>query len=86
MLLNEIKSELDLPEKDDPWEDIGYRVPPKEEPILRPQVKKTRINLNVPFAQRESAKRAGARWDPGLRKWYMIVSNEDLKKIPNAWR
>lgn len=82
-------------EKDDPWADIGYTrkttptnvsaPPPPTDEIKKP-VKKTRINLNVPYSQRESAKRMGAKWDAGLRKWYMYVSNEDLKKIPNAWR
>jgi len=79
MLLNEIK--------DDPWEDIGYTKPViADSPINKPIPEKSRINLNVPYNQREAAKRAGARWDPGIRKWYMIVAVSDIKNIPNAWR
>ena len=27
--------------------------------------------LNVPFAEKEEAKRLGARWDPDMRKWFV---------------
>lgn len=27
--------------------------------------------LNVPFAEKDFAKKLGARWDPVLKKWYM---------------
>ena len=27
--------------------------------------------LNVPFAEKDLAKKLGARWDPVLKKWYM---------------
>lgn len=72
-------------DKDDPWEDIGYTKKPVAKTPSLPQ-KRTRINLNVPYSQRESAKKMGARFDAGIRKWYMMVTNEELKKIPNAWR
>jgi hypothetical protein len=81
--------EEELFQKDDPWEDLGYT---KKPTTIKKQAKpvsnerRTRIDLNVPYAQRETAKRAGARWDAGLRKWYMYVTNDDLKNIPNAWR
>ncbi|WP_235483569.1 DUF5710 domain-containing protein [Streptomyces roseoverticillatus] len=29
-----------------------------------------RIWLDVPYAQKDEAKRAGARWDPGAKRWY----------------
>ncbi|RWZ87206.1 MAG: hypothetical protein EO766_11790 [Hydrotalea sp. AMD] len=88
--INEVESE-----KDDPWTDIGYTrkttptnvsAPPPPPDENKKPVRKIRINLNVPYSQRESAKKMGARWDAGIRRWYMFVSNEDLKKIPNAWR
>lgn len=72
-------------DKDDPWESLGYSKKSSQKPTKSPE-KRTRINLNVPFAHRESAKKAGARWDSGIRKWYMMVTNEELKKIPSAWR
>jgi hypothetical protein len=27
--------------------------------------------LKVPYAEKEEAKRLGARWDPGQKKWYI---------------
>lgn len=30
-----------------------------------------RTNLRVPFAEKDEAKRLGARWDPGRRLWYV---------------
>lgn len=79
MLLHEIVDE----EKEDPWEAIGYT---KKQPKVVSTEKRTRINLNVPYNQRDSAKKAGARWDAGIRTWYMMVNNEELKSIPNSWR
>jgi hypothetical protein len=31
-----------------------------------------RINLKVPFAQKDAAKELGARWDAALKVWYVI--------------
>lgn len=39
-----------------------------------------RINLEVPFAQKEQVKRLGARWDPQQRVWF-ISSKFDLDKF-----
>lgn len=74
--------------RDDPWTDIGYTKGPfkPKSNIAQQTEKRTRINLNVPYSQRESARKAGAKWDPGIRKWYMLVTNQELEKIPNAWR
>jgi hypothetical protein len=36
-----------------------------------------RINLKVPFSEKDSAKAAGARWD-GQRKVWFVVGHEDL--------
>ena len=30
-----------------------------------------RVNLNVPFSEKDEAKRLGARWDPAARTWYV---------------
>ena len=35
----------------------------------------SRIYLNVPFAQKEEVKSLGARWDPGIKKWYIDTDN-----------
>lgn len=29
--------------------------------------------LNVPFREKEEAKKMGARWDPERKKWYVMV-------------
>ena len=36
-----------------------------------------RIDLNVPFAEKDKAKKAGARWD-GVKKCWYVVDVEDL--------
>jgi hypothetical protein len=34
-----------------------------------------RVDLKVPYKQKEEAKRLGARWDPARQTWY--VENKD---------
>lgn len=44
-----------------------------------------RVNLNVPFKEKDSARRLGAQWDAGRRTWYVEnVENLEafLKWIP----
>lgn len=36
-----------------------------------------RLNLKVPFAEKDEAKKLGARWDPGRKVWY-VEGKEDL--------
>lgn len=36
-----------------------------------------RTNLQVPFDEKDEAKRLGARWDPAKRVWY-VQNREDL--------
>ena len=36
-----------------------------------------RIYLTVPFAEKDRAKKAGAKWSPGYKKWYI----ENLENI-----
>lgn len=31
-----------------------------------------RVNLNVPYAEKDQAKRLGARWDAARRVWYVV--------------
>jgi predicted nucleotidyltransferase len=69
-----------------PWEELGYGKKRTVSQPVGPAPKKSRINLNVPFAHKDAAKRAGARWDAGIRKWYMLVTPDELKKIPHVWR
>lgn len=44
----------------------------------------SRVYLAVPFAEKEDAKRHGARWNPVRRQWW--VNQEDLAKHPGIRR
>ena len=37
-----------------------------------------RVELNVPYNDKDKAKALGAKWDMSTRKWY-VFSPEDLK-------
>jgi hypothetical protein len=37
-----------------------------------------RINLNVPYGDKEKAKSLGAKWDVSTKRWY-VLNPEDLK-------
>jgi hypothetical protein len=39
-----------------------------------------RTNLNVPFEQKDEAKRAGARWDAARKVWY-VENLENLEPL-----
>lgn len=51
-----------------------------------------RIDLQVPYSEKEEAKRVGAKWDIAKKKWY-VENPEDLMlykkwlkdKIPDNW-
>jgi len=36
--------------------------------------------LDVPFAEKDEAKAAGARWDSSMKRWYTLTPNPDLAK------
>lgn len=42
-----------------------------------------RVNLNVPFDQKDEARRAGARWDMARKTWY--VENVERLEPFMAW-
>jgi len=47
-----------------------------------------RINLNVPYAEKDEAKKLGARWDAANKTWYISKKlNLQLfeKWLPNKW-
>ena len=37
------------------------------------------ILLNVPFSEKDEAKKLGAWWNPELKKWYIKDRNEYIK-------
>lgn len=43
-------------------------------------VKNMRVDLQVPFDERESAKFLGAMWDVARKTWY-VIDPDDLKKF-----
>jgi exodeoxyribonuclease VII large subunit len=42
-----------------------------------------RFHLNVPYSEKDIAKSLGARWDPGVKKWY-VTAGVDLSLF-GAW-
>jgi hypothetical protein len=43
-----------------------------------------RIRLDVPYEQKDEAKRCGARWDPQEKTWYTTTVTDGLKRwLPN---
>ncbi|MBR1670446.1 MAG: exodeoxyribonuclease VII large subunit [Butyrivibrio sp.] len=38
------------------------------------------IILNVPYAEKDRAKAAGARWNPNIKKWYCTELNDALRR------
>jgi hypothetical protein len=80
----ELSIEEEEEDKDDPWSDIGYTKSKSAKPNA--SAKKERVNLNVPYSHRDSAKRFGCRYDPGIRKWYVIIDPKQLHTIPSSWR
>jgi len=72
------------PGDDGPWftprPTVEYLVDADE--YLMPAVKGERIWLNVPFTEKAEAKRYGARWDSGAKRWYAFDLVPELKQ----WR
>lgn len=47
-------------------------------------MKRERVYLRVPFAEKEEAKRLGARWDQESKRWF-ISGERDLTPF-SRWR
>lgn len=62
---------------DGDWGDMkdNRRLPGAKSPgkYDRPKARMIKQYLNVPYAEREEAKKKGAKWDPVAKKWYMPV-------------
>ena len=39
------------------------------------------LYLNVPYSEKEEAKRLGAKWDPRVKKWYTDAYPKDYVKF-----
>lgn len=42
-----------------------------------------RIHLDVPYAEKDQAKRLGARWDPEVKRWYIDADHD--RELFKAW-
>lgn len=47
----------------------------------------SRLFLNVPYRQKEKAKKQGCRWDASKKKWYILssCSKEKLERVLDSW-
>ena len=48
-----------------------------------------RLNLKVPYAEKDQAKKLGARWDAGRKLWYVEgkADERDIRnRVPRASR
>ena len=49
-----------------------------------PSAHPRRIYLNVPYSQKDKAKKAGAKWDATARSWYVIATEVPFSLTPWA--
>lgn len=45
----------------------------------KPRPAPHRVNLKVPFAEKDQAKALGAKWDNSLKVWYIETDKDMLK-------
>jgi ribonuclease HI len=46
---------------------------------------KKKIFLNVPFKEKENAKKLGAMWDASKKKWYIYTNNVNKAQLLGTW-
>lgn len=59
------------------------------ETILEIETKRVavkRIDLRVPYSEKDEAKALGARWDASVKKWYTLSSNPNHRELLNRWQ
>ena len=61
--------------------------PPPDKPTFLdvPRVAHPRTYLNVPYAEKDEAKRMGARWDPQRRRWYARDGLPSKEALVQRW-
>jgi len=47
--------------------------------------RKGKIYLNIPFEDKDEAKKMGARWEPGKKKWYIFDNNKYKPQMMGRW-
>lgn len=53
------------------------------QPGFQPQGQGQQVFLNIPFAQKDYAKGAGARWDKDRRAWYVSAGHPLAQQFPS---
>jgi hypothetical protein len=48
--------------------------------------KKVRVELRVPYSEKDEAKALGARWDPSMKKWYTFNNNPHYYELIERWK
>ena len=44
-------------------------------------VREVSLYLNVPYSEKDEAKRLGARWNPRVRKWFVDLPREQYARF-----
>ena len=62
----------------------------KSDSIIQVEEKKKmltpkRIDLRVPYSEKDEAKALGARWDAGSKRWYTLSSNPNSNELIDRW-
>ena len=53
--------------------------------IESPKVVPKRVNLTVPYSEKDEAKMLGARWDSDTKKWYTLSTNPNYIELIERW-
>ena len=46
---------------------------------------KKKIYLNVPYSEKDEAKKLGAKWDAKNKKWYINTNNKNKIQMIGHW-
>ena len=58
-------------------------------PQVLPPSTQSKTYIDCPFAEKDDAKKLGARWDPGLKKWFIppgMALNSFRKWLPAGFQ
>ena len=62
-------------------ESIGEEYVPYKKKVKE----KKRIYLNVPFGEKDEAKKMGARWESSKKRWYVNDDNKHKVQMMGRW-
>ncbi len=64
--------------------DINF-IPPKPSRNKRFGNTSFRIDLSVPYAEKDAAKKLGARWDGDRKTWYALIGSHNSTTMYTKW-